>query len=131
MRLPEEARVIHKVLPSPEYEYPTTDANKDTLRDLVMGTLQTLDAKFGPPHMLDRGPSSWQNVMFRILHPEIPDELWGSGSEVRVIVPWDVLGVGLRLARGQFPPWLAVEVKAPPPSGMGGPGYRAPNPFPN
>ncbi len=109
--------MTHHVLKNPEYDY-ASKLNAHSLAAVTKHVVGTLNAVLGPPHFLDAGPTSWQNVIFRILHPEIPEGIWGTGEEVVVPVPWDVIRVAGDLMDGKFPAYLAVEVKEKPDEGI-------------
>jgi len=109
--------VTHYVGKSPEYDY----ASKQNVRALAAVTkhvVETLRVVYGDPHFIDKGPTTWPNVLFRILHPEIPEDLWGTGQEIIVVVPWDVIRVAGEIMEGKFPAYLAVEVKEKPDEGI-------------
>lgn len=101
----------HSILPRADYQYPNNDDTREFLTRLILEMFNTLQRKHGTPHFLDKGPTQWAHVCARIMYPEIPLDLWGTGEKVLVPIPWEMLVVGDRLYKGEFPPFLAVEAK--------------------
>jgi len=101
----------HQVLPRDDYQYPTSEDSRELLDRLVNEMFRVLHERHRTPHFLDAGPTTWAHVVARVMYPEIPIDLWGTGAKVLVPIPWEMLVVGDRLFKGEFPPYVAVEVR--------------------